>query len=58
MDWCECLGTLMLGGRKGKVDSLSLPVDVGYSDLNGASESNKSPRVAVSNLLLAEIEMI
>ena len=47
-----------LGGSEGKVDSLSLPVDVGYSDLNGASESNKSPRVAVSNLLLAEIEMI
>ena len=48
----------MLGGREGKLDSLSLPIDVGYSDLNGAPESNKSPRVSVSNLLLAEIEMI
>ena len=46
------------GGGEFEVDLLSLPIDVGYSDLNGASESNKSSRVAVSNLLLAEIEMI
>ena len=37
---------------------MSFLIDVRYGDLNGAPESNESPRAAVSDLLLAEIEVM
>ena len=46
------------GGGGLEVDLLFLFIDVRYDDLNGASESNESPRAEVSDLLLVEIEMI